>query len=635
MARILVRRHGQQVDSKKLEVGQEYLVGRSKQCDIILEPLKGISRTHCKIFYDGESWVCEVLSKYGSLICEGESVESVRLEDHMVFLIPPYDFQFTEEIEKSMLVPVSHSHSAVNIDPGESEITLEDPKDRTSTFPSQSSGNLETTAIFSENKVAFLKLQVDSDDIEEVLRLEGEDWTAGRDPSCEIYLNDPRVSRKHFQIKRVKGDYFLQDLGSGNGTTINGHKIPKNEGQRILTGDRISIKNIHLTFEIYDSRFDNQLAVFDQAKAAGVQSVERVDQTVPPIKRVLGHKWGRLGLGLAAIIIFFFALTDPPPDPKQKNLSSNESGKFSELSREKQASVKDTFTLARNHFLNGRYIECIVEVEKLHEIIPMYENSSELEGLCRQAKELSDIQSEKERQTQQRRIAEEQIKGIVDGCRAQLKEFKTKADLDRCLSRALDLNAGDPSIQNLLFEFTAREEAKKEKAAQRKRYQARVRKGRQAYGKAKALEKKGKLAKAIQAYKAFLNADYPDPSGLRAKAKAALAKARGELDKKVTEALSECQKLLQATKYREAIEACDKARSEDPKNREVAAVRSQALSDLRREMKNIYEDAILEESIGNVQDAKEKWKKILTLDIKSGEYYRKAKIKLRKYGVEM
>ena len=55
------------------------------------------------------------------------------------------------------------------------------------------------------------------------------------------------------------------------------------------------------------------------------------------------------------------------------------------------------------------------------------------------------------------------------------------------------------------------------------------------------------------------------------------------------------------------------------------------LQGLRREMKSLYEDSVLEESMGNVDAAKEKWNNILKSDLPSDEYTTKAKMKLQKY----
>ncbi len=52
-------------------------------------------------------------------------------------------------------------------------------------------------------------------------------------------------------------------------------------------------------------------------------------------------------------------------------------------------------------------------------------------------------------------------------------------------------------------------------------------------------------------------------------------------------------------------------------------------------MKAIYEDSVLEESLGNVDSAKEKWKKIMKEDLETDDYFKKSKVLLRKYGDEM
>jgi pSer/pThr/pTyr-binding forkhead associated (FHA) protein len=44
----------------------------------------------------------------------------------------------------------------------------------------------------------------------------------GRSAPCHIILDDPAVSRVHAEISLEHGTYYLNDLGSANGTTLNG-----------------------------------------------------------------------------------------------------------------------------------------------------------------------------------------------------------------------------------------------------------------------------------------------------------------------------------------------------------------------------------------------------------------------------
>lgn len=52
-----------------------------------------------------------------------------------------------------------------------------------------------------------------------------DEYLVGRGLNCDIVLNDASVSRKHFKFRRVDGQWQLHDLGSGNGTKVNGDRV--------------------------------------------------------------------------------------------------------------------------------------------------------------------------------------------------------------------------------------------------------------------------------------------------------------------------------------------------------------------------------------------------------------------------
>jgi pSer/pThr/pTyr-binding forkhead associated (FHA) protein len=54
------------------------------------------------------------------------------------------------------------------------------------------------------------------------------DWLAiGRGRSADIVFAEPTISRSHAAIGYDRGGFFVQDLGSTNGTTVNGAKAPR------------------------------------------------------------------------------------------------------------------------------------------------------------------------------------------------------------------------------------------------------------------------------------------------------------------------------------------------------------------------------------------------------------------------
>jgi pSer/pThr/pTyr-binding forkhead associated (FHA) protein len=67
---------------------------------------------------------------------------------------------------------------------------------------------------------------------------EGNSWVAGRSSDADLVLADDTVSRKHARIYSARGALWLRDLGSRNGTLVNGRSVAHH---RLRPGDRITI----------------------------------------------------------------------------------------------------------------------------------------------------------------------------------------------------------------------------------------------------------------------------------------------------------------------------------------------------------------------------------------------------------
>lgn len=109
--------------------------------------------------------------------------------------------------------------------------------------------------------------------------LEGDQMTIGRDSSNEITINDAEVSRRHARLTFQGGKYVLEDLGSTNGTFVNGQRLA---GPRVLkAGEVVSFgEQIVLVFEA--STFDPAATVASPRAAAAVPSVPRPVTPPPP-----------------------------------------------------------------------------------------------------------------------------------------------------------------------------------------------------------------------------------------------------------------------------------------------------------------------------------------------------------------
>lgn len=74
-----------------------------------------------------------------------------------------------------------------------------------------------------------------------------ENTTIGRSKSNDIYIPDPFLSASHARIFFADGDFYLEDLGSTNGTLFNGKYIG-NYTVPLQNGDKIGFGHITFTF---------------------------------------------------------------------------------------------------------------------------------------------------------------------------------------------------------------------------------------------------------------------------------------------------------------------------------------------------------------------------------------------------
>lgn len=88
------------------------------------------------------------------------------------------------------------------------------------------------------------------EDSASVWRLAAGASIVGRKHHCTVCLEVPSVSREHARIERKPHGWYLQDLGSANGTLLNG--VPVAANARVRHGDRLQFGQLVLRFEADD-----------------------------------------------------------------------------------------------------------------------------------------------------------------------------------------------------------------------------------------------------------------------------------------------------------------------------------------------------------------------------------------------
>jgi pSer/pThr/pTyr-binding forkhead associated (FHA) protein len=66
----------------------------------------------------------------------------------------------------------------------------------------------------------------------------------GSDPGNEIVIDEPTISRRHAEVIKRSGVFQIRDLGSTNGTFVNGKRV--DAPVPIEAGDEIRLGGIHL-----------------------------------------------------------------------------------------------------------------------------------------------------------------------------------------------------------------------------------------------------------------------------------------------------------------------------------------------------------------------------------------------------
>lgn len=151
--------------------------------------------------------------------------------------------------------------------------------------------------------------------------------TIGRHSNNALVIADGRLSREHLRLEREGSNWYAEDLGSSNGTTLNGEKLL--DQTRLKDGDKLSLGGLEVTVEI------TQSAAAEPAKQAPVP-VATAPASAPPTASApkSGSSIGFLllapALGLVVILIavgflYFSGKKGADPDSNDIPFSTPES----------------------------------------------------------------------------------------------------------------------------------------------------------------------------------------------------------------------------------------------------------------------------------------------------------------------
>jgi hypothetical protein len=92
---------------------------------------------------------------------------------------------------------------------------------------------------------AALVIRAGGGRVGESFGLDRDRMTIGRRPDADIFLDDVTVSRDHALLIRRSDGYYLDDLGSLNGTYVNRHRV---DSHKLADGDELQIGKYKLSY---------------------------------------------------------------------------------------------------------------------------------------------------------------------------------------------------------------------------------------------------------------------------------------------------------------------------------------------------------------------------------------------------
>jgi len=127
--------------------------------------------------------------------------------------------------------------------------------------------------------------------------------TIGRHPNSTICLHDPMVSKHHASIRYVGGNYIYEDLGSSNGSFLNGIRVSRHP---FSDGDVITLGKVDLLFHAFSeseklqsmvdiSRISEAGEVHDRIEVGGLEQFHAESEVAD--LRVLREDYEKLRLG--------------------------------------------------------------------------------------------------------------------------------------------------------------------------------------------------------------------------------------------------------------------------------------------------------------------------------------------------
>lgn len=234
-------------------------IGRSRQNDIALDDL-AISRVHAKLTKSGDDILLEDQNSENGCFLNGLRIRRAVLQPEDEILIARYRLKLTPVA--TQVTPIAAAEAPA------SEIRQEFG---TIFVPPQ---------ISAPGTNAVLVLRTGHPNGEKIFAWDKPELLIGRGGNCEISIFEAQVARRHARLLREGDRYVIEDIGSANGTRVNGKRITT---YGLAPGDTIGVGTHEIVFR-FDAALENSSRATQEKATAEPEIAAPESEAEPEIK---------------------------------------------------------------------------------------------------------------------------------------------------------------------------------------------------------------------------------------------------------------------------------------------------------------------------------------------------------------
>ncbi|MFH1155998.1 MAG: FHA domain-containing protein [Pseudomonadota bacterium] len=470
----------------------------------------------------------------------------------------------------------------------------------------------------------------------------------GRSETCDLVLRSKRISRNHCKLSFSGGRWTVQDDGSQNGFRLNGTRTDTGV---LSNGDRLEIGDFRLEIILpQEEATREQPASQDLDRTVLLEPEADLDKTVlsgvppafsqpslPPLQPVkkgfLASTRGRIIAAAAGVFVLMLLIiivngmtSKNKPEPEKAVVAEEAKKAESMMDMETRHRIGSYTQSGTDQYNAGNYNEALVRFQSVLALDPG--NATAQDYIANIRQRLMELE-----QQRQAKAREEQEKAArVNEILSSVRQAVSSTELERAesmISEAVFLAPDNASVLALKKEISdALDQKRKTREAEKKKMSARFDELKQHFDAGQNYYAAENYSKALEEWEQVLAMNIESPEA--AHVRSAIPHVKAAMETSVQGDYAKGVAQFQKKDYPSAAELFEKIEKVYPGYKDTQTLLKQAVDEMEGLARQIYQEGLVYEGIGQRQKAEEKWRQVMkAIPVESNTYYQRAKNKLQ------